>query len=295
MKKIIAIVGPTASGKTDLSLFLAKKFDGYIISADSKQLYKGMDIGTGKITEKEAGTIPHFGFDLINPDQEFNVSHFKKYAERIIDSKDEVAIVVGGTGLFIDALLYNITPPEVAPDLEFRTKIEEQIQKESLEAVVKELIALDPEAENIVDLKNPRRVIRALEVTKKSGKPFSAYYTRGPQKYESLVLGIDIPKEELHTKIDTRVDAMINDGLIGEVKNLLKKYNKNAPGFSSIGYKELIPYLKGEISKEQTIEDIKTASKKYAKRQMTWFRGNKNVQWASTKEEAEKITKNFLS
>lgn len=295
MKKVIAIVGPTASGKTDLSLFLAKKFGGYIISADSKQLYKDMDIGTGKITSEEAGAIPHYGIDLINPDEEFNVSHFKKYTEDIIDSKNEVAIIVGGTGLFVDALLYNITPPEVAPDLKFRAEIEEQIQKEGLGVVAKELIALDPEAKNIVDLKNPRRVIRALEVTKKSGKPFSTYYTRGPQKYESLVLGIDIPKEELHAKIDMRVDAMIESGLIDEVKELLEIFNKHAPGFSSIGYKEIIPYLEGTISKEEAIEDIKTASKKYAKRQMTWFRKNKEVHWISTKEHAEKIIKKFLN
>lgn len=293
-KKLIVIVGPTASGKTKLSLQLAKKFNGYIISADSKQVYAGMDIGTGKITQEEQENIPHFGLDIVQPDQDFNVSHFKTYAESIIKSHPGLPILVGGTGLFVDSLIHNITPPQVTPDPVFRNKIEEQITDKGLDSVVQELTLLDPEAKNVVDLKNPRRVIRALEVCVKTGKPFSSFYEKGPEKYDALFLGIAIEKELLHKKIDTRINSMIKNGLIDETKNLLKQYPKTIPAMLSLGYRQLIPYLEGVISKEQAIDDIKSETKKYAKRQMTWFKKNKNIVWISDTAQAIEHTQEFL-
>ncbi|MBU1118415.1 tRNA (adenosine(37)-N6)-dimethylallyltransferase MiaA [Patescibacteria group bacterium] len=294
MKKIIVILGPTASGKTDLSLFLAKKFQGYIISADSRQVYTGMNIGTAKTSEKERKLVPHYLIDMVRPDEDYTVSHFKKDSKSIIDTKQGLPFLVGGTGLYIDALVKNLNFPNIPPDKKLRHTLEQRIKKDGLKTLYKELITLDPDSKNIVDPKNPRRVIRALEVCKKSDKPFSFYYKPGEPFLEPLYLMPKISRFNLYKQINTRVDKMIEEGLIDETKELLKRYPKNLPALSSLGYKQLFPYLDGEIELDHAIKDIKKETRRYAKRQLTWFKRYKNVHQIKNKEEAVSLIETFL-
>lgn len=277
MKKITTIIGPTASGKTELSLKLAKKQNAIVISADSKQIYKGMDIGTGKVSKKIQNQIPHFGIDLITPDKEFSVAEFKKYAEKIIDNSEKPVILVGGTGLYVDAIVNNQTFPEIAPNQKFREEKEHELKKYGLEKLQQELFKIDPEAENHIDKKNPRRIIRALEICAFGEKKYSDYQKPTTKKYETIFLTPKFTKESLHKKIEKRVDQMISDGLIEETKNILKKYTLSPTAKDILGYKQIIEHLNNETSESEAIEKIKALTKKYAKRQITWFKKYKNV------------------
>lgn len=282
MKKITAIIGPTASGKTNLSLEMAPKQNAIIISADSKQIYKEMDIGTGKVSKKIQNKIPHFGIDLITPDQEFSVAQYKKYAENIIDNSDQPVIIVGGTGLYINAITKNQTFPEVKPQKTFRQKKEIELQKYGLEKLQKELFKIDPEAEIYIDKKNPRRVIRALEICIFGNKKYSEYQKPTTPKYKTEFIMPDFSKEHLHKKIEHRVDQMISDGLIEETEQLLKKYTLSPTAKDILGYKQIIEYLENTSTKSEAIENIKNQTKKYAKRQITWFKKYSNVKIIET-------------
>jgi tRNA dimethylallyltransferase len=309
LPKIITIVGPTASGKTDLAAKIAKKYDGEIISADSRQIYRGMDIGTAKPprdknphysllnTHYYSEGIPHHLINIKNPNQSYTVAQYKKDAIRVIKkilADGKLPILVGGTGLYIKAVVENLIIPEVKPNPRLRKKLEQKLQKNGLESLYRELVERDPEAAYIVDRHNPRRVIRALEITLATNMPFSVQRKQGQKLFDALKIGLNPPKEKLKSKIEKRVDLMLRAGLLKETKQLMKKYGPNLPAFDAIGYREIINYLQGKISLPETVDLIKKNTWHYAKRQLTWFKKDKEIKWIGKPEEAGKLLRVFL-
>jgi tRNA dimethylallyltransferase len=316
--KIIAIVGPTASGKSAIAYKLAKKFsggtgscfagNGEILCVDSRTVYRGMDIGTGKDTGRritncdtniriyeyvEIDKIRYYGLDLVNPDQEMNGALFKEYAEKIIAEiigRGHLPILVGGTGLWMDMIIEGRELPKVGPDLELRKELENKNEGELFEEYKK----LDPAGAEVIDRKNKRRLIRALEVCKKTGRPFSDFMNGGEEKYDCLWLGVDWPMEVLEKRIDARVDEMVGLGLLDEVKKLKSQYGCGVYSMSGIGYQEICRHLNGEISFEKAIEEIKLRTRQYAKRQKTWFKRNQKIHWITNIAESEKQIRDWL-
>ena len=319
MAKIIVIVGPTASGKSDLAIKLAKKFNGEIVSADSRQVYRGMNIGTAKPeVQRTSGIsiisegIPHYLIDIKNPDENYTVAEYKRDAIKAINKilkKKKLPILVGGTGLYIKAVIDNLNIPEVAPDLKLRNKLEKEIEKYGLKYLFEKLIKLDPEAAYIVDPNNPRRIIRALEIAIKTKKPFSAQRKIGTSLFDFIEIGIKWPKNTLDGKINKRVDLMIKNGLLEEIKNLIKKYGQKQQSFDAIDYREIIDFLNKKTALNEATELIKKNTRNYAKRQMTWFRKDKRIRWIKNlpangyairrwqagEKEIKKLIKNFLN
>jgi len=307
--KLIVILGPTASGKTDIALRLVKKFNGEIISADSRAIYKEMDIGTAKpitnyklpITNYKSyyifKGIPHYMIDVVRPNQEFTVAQFKKRVINIIKNiqkRGRIPFLVGGTGLYISTIVDNLKIPPVLPDPKLRKRLERLIKNHGLNFLWQKLIELDPAAQKFVDKDNPRRVIRALEVCLKTKKTFSELRKIGQPLFNILQVGVKLPRRTLYKKINSRVGKMIEIGLIDEVKKLIKKYPVNLPSFSGIGYKEIISYLQGEISLPEAIDLIKKNTRHYAKRQITWFKRDKRIKWVKNIKEAGLAIKDFL-
>ncbi len=298
LPKLIIILGPTASGKTKLAVKLARKFKGEIISADSRQVYKDMDIGTGKDL-KEYGKIKFHLISIIKPNTAFNLAKYKKLALKAIRdvlSRNKIPFLVGGTGLYISAIVDNYQIPKVAPDKNVRNKLNSLNMQKKIEMLKK----LDPKALDFVDIKNPRRLDRALEICL-TGKKFSAARKKNKPLFNSLQIGLTLPKNTLNKKINNRVNKMIENGLIGEVKKLAEKYGVNSVASKIIGYKEIIDYLNGKnkktrhsISLQKAINLIKIHTRQFAKRQMTWFRRDKRIKWVKNQKEAEKIIKGFL-
>ncbi|MBI2506955.1 MAG: tRNA (adenosine(37)-N6)-dimethylallyltransferase MiaA [Candidatus Colwellbacteria bacterium] len=319
LPRVVVVVGSTASGKTSLGIRLAKKFNGEIISADSRQIYRGMDIGTAKppfsyAPQSGAFTKPsappnggartyysegvrHHLVDIRNPNQLYTVAQYKKDCVKTIKqvlARNKLPIMVGGTGLYIKAVTDNLTIPKVKADPKLRTKLEKEIKNKGLDYLYQKLIRLDPEAAYIIDRHNPRRIIRALEIALKTNKPFSLTRQQGKPLFAFLQIGISLPKEKLKNRIDKRVDEMTKLGLIQEVKNLIKKYPPDSSVFDAIGYREIINYLQGKSTLEEAVKLIKKNTWYFAKRQLTWFRKDKRIHWITTPDEAEKLTKAFL-
>ncbi len=293
----MAIVGPTASGKTALAIEIARQFEGEIVSADSRQIYRGMDIGTAKPTAAELAAAPHHLIDVANPDEEYTVAQYKRDADAAISdilSRKKLPVLAGGTGLYVKAVLENLNIPAVKADPELRAKLEAEINVEGLGTVFQKLVALDPEAAYVVDPANPRRVVRALEVALSTGMPFTAQRKKHEPLYEPLVIGLDLGAEILRERIDKRVDQMMKDGLVTEVESLLKKYGPDLTAFDAIGYREIIKHLNGEAALADAVAEIKMNTWHYAKRQMTWFRKDKNVRWIKDPQESMALVKNFL-
>lgn len=301
LPKIIVILGPTASGKTDLSLALAKKFHGEIVSADSRQIYKKMNIGTAKPAGEWAKKIyivqgtPHHLVDIVDPDKDFSLADYKLLAGQAIKdilSRNKLPIIVGGTGLYIQALVENLDIPAVAPDSDLRKKLE----KKSQEELVKMIKELDPESARKIDLKNPRRVLRALEVFISTGQSFFKQRTKSKPIYKVLQIGIDLPREELYKRINARVDKQIQEGLVEETRVLASKYDWNLPSMSGIGYKQVGFYLRREMSLSEAIDILKRDTRRYSKRQMTWFKRDKKIIWIKNTDLAlvEKKIEDFL-
>jgi tRNA dimethylallyltransferase len=309
--KIIAIVGPTASGKSNLAIKLAKKFNGEIVSADSRQIYRGMDIGTAKPELRANGRwqiangVAHHLIDIKNPDESYTVADYKRDALRAIQDilrRHKLPIIVGGTGLYVKAIIQNLSIPRVKADPKLRKKLEDEMAHKGLAHLFKKLVALDPEAEYIVDPKNPRRVIRALEVILKTKKPFSAKRKSGPLLFEALQIGLFPGKEKLKQRIEKRVDAMMKAGLLKEVGDLARRYGmtqktlrrRPVQAFDSIGYRELIPCLEGKKSVEEAVAEIKRNTWHYAKRQMTWWKKDKEIIWIKNPRQAIAKVEKFL-
>lgn len=281
---LIVVAGATASGKTGLSIELAKALNGEIISGDSMQIYKYMNIGTAKPTEEEKCGIPHHLMDFLDPSVNFSVADYCELAHKAIAdvySRGKMPIVVGGTGLYIDSLVNNVDFGETDENLTLRTQLEELAKTEGNEAVYELLLDIDPETAKKYHPNNLRRVIRAIEFYKTTGKTISDHAKEEKvSPYKSIYFAIDWDREILYDRINKRVDIMVKDGLIDEVKSLLSGgYDKKLTAMQGIGYKEFYPYLDGEQSLDETLEQIKMNSRRYAKRQLTWFRRNKDIHW----------------
>ena len=284
MKDLIVLTGPTAVGKTSLSIMLAKEIGGEIISADSMQVYKYMDIGTAKVTKEEMCGIPHFLIDELEPDEEFNVTIFKnkvmKYIEEI-RNRGHVPIIVGGTGFYIQSVIYDINFTEYGDDSDIRKKYEEIAKISGKTELHKRLSDVDKEYADSVSENNVKKVVRALSFYEMTGEKLSVHNTKerertSPFDFTYFVLTMD--RKKLYERIDKRVDLMFKMGLVDEVKSLMKKgYNKSMVSMQGIGYKEVIDYLNGETSMDECINIIKRDTRHFAKRQLTWFKREKVV------------------
>lgn len=292
--KVIVIVGPTASGKTSASIELAKKINGEIISADSMQIYKDMNIGTAKPTLEEMSGIKHYMFDVVTPNETYNVT---KYVEEALKSikeiltKGKVPIIVGGTGLYVSTLINGIKFSEVNQDTNYREEMT-NLAKEKGNAYLHEMLKkVDPEAAENIDANNVRRVIRALEIYKTTGKTKTQLdkESRKEVPYDYMVYGIETDREKLYNRINIRVDKMLEDGLIDEVKSLLEKYEFSSTAIQGLGYKEVKEYLDRCITYDEMVEKLKMETRRYAKRQMTWFKREKQITWCKLEDIVNKI------
>ena len=289
-QKVIVICGPTASGKTALSIELAKKINGEIVSCDSMQIYKEMDIGTAKPTKEEMQEIPHYMINTIFPNERYSVADYKKDAKKAIREiikKGKVPIIVGGTGLYVDSLIYEIEYPDIKFDEKYRQELEEQVQKDGLEKLYNKAKKIDPEAMLKISSNDKKRILRVLEIYKATGKTKTEQERKSREKepeFDYLVYGLNMPREKLYERINLRVDIMIKQGLIKEVEEIYKKYNEFPTAMQGLGYKEVVEYLEGHLTKEEMIEKIKQETRRYAKRQMTWFRKNKQTIWLDTED-----------
>jgi tRNA dimethylallyltransferase len=286
--KVVVIVGPTASGKSALAIKMARHFNGEIISADSRQVYKNMDIGTGKVTKKEQRMAKHYLLDVVSPKREFNVSDFQRLGQKAIKrilAKGKTPIICGGTGFWIDALVYNITLPPVGPD----NKLRAELEKQSAEQLFSRLKKLDPQRAKSIDAKNKRRLIRALDITLATGKPIPKIEKNNP--YDIFWLGIAWPKDILAKRMKIRLDKRLRQGMINEVKRLiaLGVSYKRLYGFG-LEYRQLSEFIKNKKYKNKTFLEFKKSEyynkllseiTKYSKRQMTWFKRNKNIHWVN--------------
>lgn len=282
--KVIVIGGPTASGKTALSIELAKTINGEIVSADSMQIYKEMNIGTAKPDEDEKQNIKHYMLDIINPNERYSVADYKRDAKnaiREIISKGKIPIVAGGTGLYIDSLIYEIEYAEIDFDIEYRKQLEERVEKEGLEKLYKEAEKIDQEAIEKISVNDKKRILRILEIYHQTGKTKTEIEKESRKKpeFDYKMFAIDMNREILYERINKRVDLMIEEGLIEEVKKIYEKYKEFPTAMQALGYKEVVEYLDKKVSKEEMIEKIKMESRRYAKRQLTWFRKNKETIW----------------
>ncbi len=283
-QKLLVIIGPTAVGKTKLSIELAKRYNGEIISGDSMQIYRSMDIGTAKIKPEEMEGIPHHLIDIKDPDESFSVAEFQQLVrERISDitSKGKLPIIVGGTGLYIQSVIYDYQFSEAPADEAFRLQLEERAKEIGNVALHEELTKVDPESASQIHPNNVRRVIRALEIFHCTGKIMSDYQNNQQPDllYETALIGLTMEREKLYERINMRVDIMIAEGLLDEVSMLHKHGLRDCQSIQAIGYKEIYDYLDGKVSLEIAVENLKQNSRRYAKRQLTWFRNKMEVKW----------------
>ncbi|MCP6720437.1 MAG: tRNA (adenosine(37)-N6)-dimethylallyltransferase MiaA [Patescibacteria group bacterium] len=291
---IVAIVGPTASGKSELAVKLAEEFNGEIVSADSRQVYKGLNIGSGKITKKEMSGIPHYLLDVASPKRTFTAAEYQKLGKEAIEkilAKGKLPIICGGTGFYIDALIHGYKLPSVKPN----QKLRRELEKQSAEKLFSKLQLLDPERAITIDKYNKRRLIRALEIVIETGKPVRPLEQEKKTSYRVLKIGIRLPPEELKSRIKKRVEKRIREGMIKEVENLHKR-GVSWRRLDELGleYRFISRYLRGLITKKEMIQILEKEIRQYAKRQVSWFKRNKEIHWLKTAKEAEKLVKKFI-
>ena len=288
-KPLLVILGGTASGKTALSIHIAKNFNGEVVSTDSRQVYKYMDIATAKITPQEMDGIPHHMLDIVEPDQEFTLADFVNKAKIHIEDilrREKLPILVGGTGLYIRAICENYKIPRIPPNNKFRLNLQKELEEKGGDYLYEKLKRLDPEAAKKIHPHNHRYVIRALEIAQTGQKKTDQ---KGKNEYNVLKFGIEWDREKLYERINKRAANQIEDGLINETKTLLQKgYDLSLPSMSSLGYPEMIKYIKGEISLDEALELLQKNTRNYAKRQLTWFRREPDVIWISGEDLATK-------
>ncbi len=287
-EKLVIITGPTAVGKTELSIEVAKRFNGEIISSDSMQIYKHMDIGTAKISKDDMKGINHHLIDFLDPATEFSVYDYKEMASQVIsvlNDENKLPIIAGGTGLYINSLVYDLNFSPIAPNKVLREKYDRIFIEEGSVGLYERLIKIDPESADRIDPNNHQRLMRALEVTESSGIPFSKYnkdFRKESDKYDMAYYCLNMDRDKLYDRINKRVDIMFEKGLLDEVKYLLDRgYNKDMLSMKAIGYKEIIAYLEGNMSLDKAIDNIKQGSRNYAKRQLTWFRRDNRIKWVN--------------
>lgn len=278
-RTVVAVMGPTASGKSALALALAERFGGEIVSADSAQVYRGLDVGTAKPDAAERARVPHHLLDLRDPDQDFSLADFQRLATAALEEvwgRGRLPILVGGTGLYVRGLLEGYTLVEVPPDPDLRRSLEER----ETAALMAELSARDPVTAGRVDPRNRRRVIRALEVCLQTGRPFSECCRRVPPGYQGLKLALRVPREVLGQRIDRRLEAMVRAGWVEEVRTLAEKgWGPSLRRLRILGYPELLDVVEGKRALEPALEEIRLATRRYARRQETWLRAEPGVEW----------------
>jgi len=276
MNRLIAIVGPTDTGKSKLALRLAQAFDGEIVSADSRQVYRHMDVGTAKPSPKELSLVPHHLINIVSPDEAFSLAQYQALAYKAIEDiqqRNKLALFVGGSGLYVWSVLEGWGIPPVPPDLEFRQGLEEKLARVGKNELYQELIAVDPVAAQRIDPRNVRRTIRALEVHRSAEIPFSRLQHRETPPFDKLIIGLTADRGELYRRIDSRVDEMIERGLVDEVEKLVNMgYDFNLPAMSVIGYRQIGMFLKGELTLADAIQQIKFETHRFVRHQYAWFR-----------------------
>ena len=284
MNRLIAIVGPTAIGKSRLALHLAQDFNGEIVSADSRQVYRYMDIGTAKPGRQERHLVPHHLIDIINSDQDFSLSQYQQLAYQAIDAiqqRNNLALLVGGSGLYVWAILEGWGIPQVPPDPEFRRSLEEKAATGGTDEIYQQLMKVDPAIAQNIDRHNVRRLIRALEVYRYTETPASQLQHKKAPPFDTLIIGLTTDRAELYRRIDSRVDKMIEQGLVEEVKKLVNMgHGFNLPSMSSIGYKQIGMFLRDELTLAAAIQQIKFKTHRFVRHQYSWFRPKDNrIKW----------------
>ena len=288
--KVIVICGPTASGKTALSIELAKQINGEIVSCDSMQIYKDMDIGTAKPTPDEMQGIKHYLIGHVSPEERYSVADYKADAKKAIKEiieKGKMPIVVGGTGLYLDSLIYEIEYQDIQLDEEYRKQLEEEVEEKGLEELYKRAKQIDEKAIEKISPNDKKRILRILEIYHATGKTKTEQEIESRKKeveYDYKVYALDWDRQKLYDRINKRVDMMMEQGLIEEVKQILDKYHTFPTAMQGLGYKEVVEYLEGKLTKEEMVEKIKMETRRYAKRQLTWFRKNKQTIWLNAED-----------
>ena len=301
---LVAIVGPTAAGKSALAMALAPVFGGEIVGADSRHVYRGLDVGTGKPTAADRARTPHHLIDVVEPDADFSVAHYQEAATAAIaavDGRGRLPMLVGGSGHYVRALLEGYRLPKVPPDPELRRELSARAASEGPESLLRELASLDPVSAGRIDPRNTRRVVRAIEVSRAVGRPFSEAGGRGPSPYRALVIGLTAPRPELYRRIDARVDAMIAAGWADEVRGLLERgFDTTLPSMSSLGYPTMIEHVRGEVALDEAARRIRLQTHRFARRQYTWFKpADERIRWLDVTSaghvgEAEALSREFL-
>ncbi len=293
-KPLLVVLGPTASGKTAFSLKLALEVDGEIISTDSRQIYRYMDLGTDKISAQIRAKVPHHMIDIRDPDQPYSLADFQREAKKIIDDihrRHKVPMLVGGTGLYISSIVNNYQLPSAPPDLKIRQELEEELAKEGAEALHKMLEELDPLAASKIHLNNHRYLIRALEINLTTQKNIEDQKKTKKCPYEVFQIGINWPNEILYDRINRRVGEQIEDGLVEETQRLYGSYDKKLPSMTGLGYKQIVQYLDGDLTLEEAADLIRKETREYARRQRTWFKRDQSIYWVDGEVLAKEITK----
>lgn len=283
---LIVLVGPTAVGKTALSIRLARQFNGEIVSADSRLIYKGLDIGTAKPGPEERVQVPHHLIDVTTPDRPLTLAEYQHLAYAAIDdilARGRVPFLVGGTGLYIWAVVEGWQVPEVPPDPELRARLEAEAKREGVQVLYRRLQEADPDAAARIDPNNLRRIIRALEVIAHTGRPFSRQQTKTPPPYKAFIIGLTRPRQELYARIDARVQHMLAEGLVEEVQRLLAaRYDISLPALTGIGYRQMVEYLQGRCTLAEAVQAIRRATRRYVRHQYNWFRlDDPRIHWVN--------------
>ena len=301
---LVAIVGPTAAGKSALAMALAPHFDGEIVGADSRHVYRGLDVGTGKPTAADRARIAHHLIDVVDPDADFSVAHYQEQAAAAIagiDERGRVPLLVGGSGHYVRALLDGYRLPRVPPNPELRRDLSARAASEGPDSLLRELESLDPVSAARIDPRNMRRLVRAIEVSRATGRPFSEVGGRGPSPYRTLVIGVTAPRPELYRRIDARVEAMIAAGWADEVRGLLERgLDASLPSMSSLGYPVMVEHVQGDLALDEAARRIQLLTHRFARRQYTWFKpADERIRWVDATndghvEEAGMLVGDFL-
>jgi tRNA dimethylallyltransferase len=303
LKRLVAIVGPTGIGKTRLVIHLARLFNGEIVSADSRQVYRYMDIGTAKPTPLELAEIPHHLIDIVDPDEDFSLAWYQELAYLAIEDilrRNRLPFLAGGSGLYVKAVLEGWQIPRVSPDRELRYNITKRANEKSINELYEELVRVDPDAAAKIDRRNVRRVIRALEVYAKAREPFSKLGNKQPPSFDSLIIGLTADRSYLYHMVDRRVDKMMEQGFVQEVKKLMGMgYDLALPAMSGIGYRQAGQIIRGELNSEAAVQKIKTETHRFIRHQYAWFRtDDEKIHWFDVEHqgysEVEKTLAEYL-
>ena len=294
-QRVIAVVGPTAVGKTGLSVALAQAIGGEVLNVDSRQVYRGMDIGTGKPSGAVRRLVPHHLFDLVDPDEDFSLAYYLDEARASVDrvhGLNHPAILVGGTGQYLWALIEGWAVPRVPPDRELRALLAEEAERDGAPALHGKLESLDPSAAASIDRNNVRRVVRALEVIAATGRPFSEQRTAEPPKWDVTIIGLTVDQPTLDLKIRNRVETQMEEGWPQEVRGLLDRgYRVDLPSFGSLGYQDVAAHVGGDLMSEEVIERVYTSTRRFARRQYAWFGlDDTRINWLDVTESTDVLT-----